>query len=945
VLLGEVGTTGEYTAIGDAVNLASRLEHAAPMGGVLISHDTYHHVRGIFSVREPNPIHVAGRAEPMRVYLVRGVAPRTFRTPTRGMEGACPELVEGVETRMIGREAELEHLQDALHTVLAEGRMRMVTVVGDAGIGKSRLLHEFGHWVEQLPDEVTILKGRATQRISSQPYSLVRDLLASSLGIKSSDSAETAREKLERGVSGLMGKETRMQAHFIGHLIGLDFSESPHLRNLLDDARQIRDRAFHYVTQLFAAATRRPVLLLLDDLHWADDGSLDLIEHLARECRSMGLLIVALTRPDLFERRPAWGDPSTGSGQGHHTRLELRPLSERDSRLMVAEILREVERTPADLRDLVVARAAGNPFYTEELIKMLIEDRVIVRDEEGWSVEPGHLVEVRVPPTLVGVLQARLDGLPPPEREVLQRAAVVGRMFWEGAVEQLDGEADVGEALAALQEKQLIFEQSPSTFAQQREFVFKHAILHDVAYEGVLMRQRRAYHAQVAAWLTAQSGERGAEYAGLIGGHYERAEKRSQAAKWYTRAGRQAQDTYAPQEAIGYYRKALDFSSDESLGISQRIDLFRRLGLMLLWQTQFERATEAYAAMREAAEAAGDLTAQARAWEGLSLVQQRQGCYRAALESAERAAEASATEVSARQAGESAREVLARALSNKGWILSNLGESEAALSLGEQALALGTELGARSVMTDSLNLLGRVHRALGQYERAARYFEQTLELARESDDRVQMGRILTDLGIIAAKSRRDYPKAEALFREALSIVQEIGHRFGEIVILHNLGGVRVDMGEYQEAEADLLQVIDVAERIGWGDLSATYDFLARAYLGQGKVSEALATAKRALELGRESESQEDIGKAWRALGMTLADPLAPESIAIDGERLGVRACFARGLRVFAETGMEDERARTLEAWARYEREHGDGERGAEMEREAREIFARLGIGT
>jgi len=943
VLLGQVGTTFEYTAIGDTVNLADRLESSAPVGGILISHDTYRHVRGIFSVQVPDPIRVTGKSEPVQVYVVQGVKPRTFRVPTRG--------VEGIETRMIGREAELAQLQKALYAVLEGGNMRMVTVVGDAGVGKSRLLYEFRNWVELLPERVITFRGRASQQSSNLPYFLIRDFFASRFEIKNSDNADVAREKLEQGIRRLVSgnaasgdvanedvraKTAEIAAHFIGHLIGLDFSSSPYLRGILGDARQIRDRAFHHITQLFTMATQRSVLLMLDDLHWADDGSLDLLEHLARECRFTPLLIIALTRPELYERRAAWAD------EAHQTRLELRPLSELDSRHLVTEILRGVEQMPADLSDLIVERAAGNPFYTEELIKMLVEDEIIVKEEGRWSVELGRLARVEVPPTLIGVLQARLDRLPPPEREVLQCAAVVGRVFWNGVVEQLRDtisaqESETGQVLATLRGKELIFERVTSTFAGEEEFSFKHSMLHEVTYESVLLRQRRACHTQVAAWLAAQGGERGAEYAGLIGEHYEQAEEQARAAKWYAQAGRQAQDTYAPKAAIGYYQKALAFLPDVPLEAPQRLELYRGLGQMLLWQTQFEAATETYIAMREVAEAAGDLAAQARAWEGLSAVQQMQGDNRAALESAGRAEEI------ARAAGAPGQETLARALWRKGQVSSDLGKAEEALSLGKQALALGGELGAKRIVADSLGLLGWVHQTLGRYEQAAHYFDRALDLACELDDRVLAGRTLTTLGIIAAKSRRDYQKAAAFLHEALSIVQGIGHRFGEIVILHNLAGVWVKLAKYQAAETELRRVISVAESVGWSDLSATYDFLAQAYLGQGKASEALAAAVRALELGQESELQEDIGKAWRALGMVLADALAPESIAIREEMLDARVCFARGLQIFTETGMEDERARTLQAWAKYEIERGDREQGEGMEQEAREILAQLGI--
>jgi predicted ATPase len=552
VLLGQVGTTSEYTAMGDAVNLASRLEHAAPVGGILISHDTYRHVRGLFDAQVLDPITVKGRTEPVQVYVVQGVKSRAFRVPTRG--------VEGIETRTIGRDAEMEQLDQTLNTVIEKREMRRVTLVGEAGVGKSRLLYEFNNRLALSPHDISLFKARADQRTSNLPYFLIRDLLAFQFEIKNSDCAAVAREKLEQGIVGLVGaasSEARVWAHFIGYLIGLDFSESPYIKGIVNDAQQIHDRAFHYFAQFLATVTSPtlaggtvggPAVLFLEDVHWADDGSLDLIERLASECQHVPLLVVALTRPEFFERRRSWESDPT-----HHVRLELRPLSRENGRHLVEEILRQMERLPSDLRDLIVDRAEGNPFYIEELAKMLIEDGVIVKGQDRWQVEPRRLDRVQVPPTLVGVLQARLDGLPTPERKTLQRASVVGRLFWDGAVRKLGPEHDTPgrqpsdalcQALQALNGRELVFERQPSAFAGEQEYIFKHSILYDVTYESVLKQLRRAYHAQVADWLIERSAERSALHAGLIGEHYERAEENVKAAEWYGRAGKQAQATY-----------------------------------------------------------------------------------------------------------------------------------------------------------------------------------------------------------------------------------------------------------------------------------------------------------------------------------------------------------------------------------------------------------------
>ncbi len=941
VLVGAVGTTGEYTAMGDTVNLASRLEHAAPVGGILISHDTYRHVRGIFDVLPLAPISVKGKAEPIQVYVVREAKPRAFRMTTRG--------IEGIETRTIGREAELGHLQAARSAARDDRRTHLVTLVAEAGTGKSRLLYEFQNWLELLPERTLLFKGRATQEMQRLPYALIRNVFASRFEIQDSDRAAVARDKLERGIIEVMSAEdadTSMRAHFIGHLIGFDFSSSPHLQGILGDARQIRDSAFHYTAQFFKAVTRdHMAVLLLEDIHWADDGSLDLIDHVTHEQPDLPLLIIAATRPTLFERRRAWGQ-----GPTTHLRLDVQPLSEQDSRRLVGEILRKAPEIPPALQDLIVGRAEGSPFYVEELIKKLIEDQVIMTGEERWHVELGRLAEVRVPATLTGLIQARLDGLPAPERETLQQASVVGRVFWDNVVARLgrpeasshEPPAATSERLNALRGKELIFRREASAFAEAREYIFKHAILHDVTYESVLKRLRREYHARVAASLIELSGERVGEYAGRIGEHYERADEWALAAEWYGRAGKQAQDTYAPEAAIGYYQKALEFwKKGAGLPVGQavrRYDVYDGLGQVLVTQARYTEAIETYTALRMAAEAAGEAVAQARAWYGLAMAQGNQGDQRAALESAVQA------ETVARAAG--ARSELAKALWMKGRGLFRLGEAEAALALGEQVLALATELGDQRQMASSLNLLGVVHNLLGRYQPAQRCFEDALAVCQALGDRRTVTDLLNNLGVIA-EARGDYGAAFGRYHDALRIAREIGDRDRELVFLSNLGAARIGLGEYETAEADLQEVIKMAGTGGAGGLSDTYHFLAEAYLGQGKVEEALAAAHRALALGQEIGEQAFVSAAWRTLGLVAAR--LPEPIVIEGQRVvqpgryDAVACFAESVRICMEKGMEGERARTLREWAKYELAHGDKARGAAMWQEARELFARLGV--
>lgn len=943
VLLSAVGTRGEFTATGGTVNVAHRLEQAAAVGSILVSHDTYRHVRGIFDVQELELMNVKGHAEPVRTYVVERAKPRAFRLRTRG--------VEGVETHMVGRQSELARLRDALQTVVEDRETQVITIIGEAGLGKSRLLDQFSNEVELLPERVTVFNGRASQWTHGLPYALVRDVFSYRFEIQDSNPPPVAREKLERGMLEFFGdnEEARMRAHFIGHLIGLDFSGSPHLAGILHDAKQVRGRAFHYASQFFSTDARTsPTIIYLDDLHWADDGSLDFVDHLARTCGSVPLLILCFARPDLLERRPAWGE-----GLQTHARLSLAPLTKRESRQLVEEILRYAQSIPHALRELVVSAAEGNPFYVEELIKMLIDQKVIVPAADQWRVDASRLVEVRVPPTLTGVLQARLDALSVWEKTVLQRASVVGREFWDDVLEEFarasgeSGEAGEGDtvttALESLRRKELIYRREASTFAGTGEYTFKHAILRSVTYENVLKRDRRKLHRETARWLTERSGGRVEDYAAVIAEHYERARETTLAAECYGRAGGQAHASYAPEAAIGFYRKALDFMRDAGATVAASLrthatDWYGGLGEVLTMQARYDEALEAFTHMLTAAEQDGNLIAQAHAWNGLTAVKEYQGDNRAALESARRA------ERLAREAGDgaAAQAELAVALNRQGLASHRLGDAAAVMKLGQQILALSETMteGVRHARANGLRLLGVAHETSGRFAEGDECFEQSLALLRELGDRRNIGFMLNNLGVIA-HLRGDYAAAVKRYEDALAIFREIGERTWELPTLGNLAGAQIGLEDYAAAEINLREAIAMTGPAGHFALSMIYCYLAESYWGQGKIAGALEPAHTALALGLKTENQDYIGNAWRTLGLVASRLASP--IHINGQTATPAQCFAESLRVYTDMGAEGERARTLRDWARYEREQGNHETGAAMWHESLEIFTRLNM--
>ncbi len=486
VLLGG-GVDADGSIRGATVNVAARMEQSAPPGRLRISYDSYRHVKGLFEVTEQAPIALKGVEQPMRSFLVDRAKPRVFRVANRG--------IEGVNTRMVGREAELGAVSAAFEFVAASGSARAITIVGDAGIGKSRLLAEFQDTLTM--QTCWLLLARAHPRSALEPYGLLREMLSGQFQFSERDPAADARQKLTDGLARLFPDEGEAPIHLLGHLIGLDFSTSPHVEALLGDERQFTEQAFAAgALCLRRLGQNKAVVMVLDDLHWADVGSIDFFRHILRSNRDMPLLTLMLTRPTLFEQHADWCE-----GEAHHTRLDLGLLDKTFSQELAEVLLQRMDEVPDALRALLTGSAEGNPFYMEELVKMLIDDGVIVAEPDSWRVSPDKLLTAHVPATLLGVLQARLDALAPDERLALQQAAVVGHEFWHQALAAVNPNAV--DALPALLRKQLVVRRDTSTDIDTREYAFQHNLLHQVAYDSVLKGPRQAAHARAGQfWST-----------------------------------------------------------------------------------------------------------------------------------------------------------------------------------------------------------------------------------------------------------------------------------------------------------------------------------------------------------------------------------------------------------------------------------------------------------
>jgi class 3 adenylate cyclase/tetratricopeptide (TPR) repeat protein len=890
-----VSTLGEhaghdFVAVGQTVNRASRLQAAAPADSVLISVDTCRQLRGRFNVERQEPLQLKGIADPVDSYLLLSERPRGFQFDPAGG-------VEGVPTPTVGREIELQTLSEWLFDVVEEQRWRVVTLVGDAGVGKSRLLADFETWLADRPEPVYWFRGRASPAGKNQPNALLRDVLGSRFAISETDPPPVVRSKFEEGFGAAFDDaESVGQVELVAAWLGFDIG-APSVP-LPSDPRGLRDQGTHALAEYFRLLSgRAPVVLLLEDLHWADDGSIRFLDAADADLRSAPMLVVATTRPTLFEVRPRWSE-----GLAHHVRVNVEPLSRRQSRLLLQEILRHVDDPPVELIDLVIATSEGNPFYIEELVTWLIDAGVIVKGESSWRVV-GELVEsVVVPSTLRGVLQARLDALSLDERSLLQRASVVGRVFWDEAVAHLGGgnTPDAGpthlaDVLNRLRGRDLVYEREISAFESAREFLFKHALLRDVAYDGVLRSHRQRFHERAATWLAEVSSRTGRdqEFATLIAEHYDRAGA-PEAAGWYLRAARGAASVFALAESTQLLSRGLEVADDprvrfellalresvldrtgdrvgqardldEMDALADRIEDLRLRILVLLgrarqsfassrYEESSDRAQKAVAAAEEAG--LEQEMAQAQLWLGKSETWRDQS--EPARANLHKSLELGRRLQRATIIGESLRYL--------SMLANNEGHFRDALDLAEQARQVFAADGDIESEGMALAAQATTHFNLGRLDEARTGFEQVLPLFRRSGHRYREAVVLGNLATIASR-QAEIARAEQWARAAVDATREIGDREGVATNMIILAILYTSVSRWPEAEALLTEALAIARDVGVAGVeTSALSQWAVLDLERGNPEDALLRARAAVLAGEQVSSPLDRGHAHLALG-------------------------------------------------------------------------------
>jgi class 3 adenylate cyclase/tetratricopeptide (TPR) repeat protein len=776
VLTGEaavtLGAEGQGMVAGDLVNTASRIQSAAEPGSVLVGGATRRATEAAIAYEAAGEHELKGKAEPVALFRALRV------TANRG--GAQKSV--GLEPPFVGREREMRLVKELFHASAEEGKAQLVSVVGIAGIGKSRIAWEFEKYVDGLADNFWWHRGRCLAYGEGVAYWALAEMVRMRAGIVEEEAPESAIAKLRFSIAEHVNDpdERSWLEPRLAHLLGLAERTAPDREDLFSAWRLFFERL----------AEAGPVVLVFEDLQWADAGLLDFVEYLLEWSRNHPLYVVALARPELLERRP-----TSGAVGRNATTLSLEPLSARAMEQLLDGF---VPGLPGGLREQILDRAEGIPLYAVETVRMLLDRGLLAR--EGDVYRPaGEVGALDVPETLQALVAARLDGLEPEERRLLQDASVLGKSFTKAGVAALSGrsDAEVEPLLVSLVRKEVLGVQADPRSPERGQYSFLQDLLKRVAYETLAKTERKARHLAAAAHLAQAFGAGEQEIVEVVAAHYVDAynlapnaddapEIKARAQEMLTRAGERAASLAANDEAQHYFERAAELSDDPLV----EAQLHERAGRTAYTSGRVEEAMSHFARALELFEAGGMTHPAARVTARLGEAEWRSGHLDEALERMEHAFEV--------LSGDEPDEDLATLAAELGRLHFFKGEPELAAPRVDRAIEIAESLWLPEVLSEALNTQGLIAGYGGRSEQALALIKHSLELALEHDLTRAALRAYNNLGDLL--DRRDrYEEAIELVRPALALARKAGYRMNEWRLLGELGYYLLQTAEWDEA--------------------------------------------------------------------------------------------------------------------------------------------------
>jgi class 3 adenylate cyclase/tetratricopeptide (TPR) repeat protein len=865
-------------ATGEAVNLAARLQQAAMPGEILVGPTAYRLAAGSLVVEDVGPKNLKGLDGPLRAWRVVDM----LDGPGRSLGPRAP---------LVGRESELDLLENTFNRSVRDRRAHLFTIYGEPGVGKSRVAREFLDSVER----ASVLMGRALPYGEGVTYWPLAEMVKAAAGISDDDPLEEAFEKLRECCA----------EEAVADVLGL----AAGLMEALEGERSSQEIAWAASEVMHGIADVQPLILLFEDIHWAEAPLLDLIEHLADFVRAP-LLIVCLARPELLEARPGWG-----GGRVRSTAIELGPLTEEESELLVEKLLAQLAGTsgavPAPLPREVLERTEGNPLFVEETIRMIIE------------AGSGSDAADRVPDSLQALIAARIDHLPPAAKTLLQRASVVGRVFWSGALEYLSPDVEgIGSLLDDLLQREFLLREPRSSISGETAYRFKHLLIREVAYAGLPKLARAQHHARFAEWLAKRTGEELVEI---------RAYHLDQAVEFLVELEGAAPEELAQQTGEALVTAAKRAIAREAYTTARKLALralelrptlsARYVAARAAWRLQDWAAVQVeMAKVRDEAHEQDERVLNALALTALGEASiKREGDVAQA-----RVLVDQALEILANEDDSTAHfDVLVVRATVASW----QGSESDAVRFMERAYVIALDAGRKDQQTIAAQALARTHIMRLELDEAELLLTRALELAGESGSaRGRVSATLTYGWLLAAKGELD--EAESVFEEVRTTAAELGVEPAITSALLHLGSIARLKGDHKRAEKLLREALHMTAARGDRGLLPDYQAVLAATLADlGKVDEA---ERLALESRRNASPQDTSCKIIAATALAAVR-------AAQGRDAEAEDLFHSALELTREGGFEVFEVEPLERMTSFLRDRGRGDEAAPYEARLAEL--------
>ncbi len=824
------GGARNYTAVGDAVNVASRIQGLCDPGAILVDDATYKATRHLFEFGDEHVLKVKGRVEAVRTHYVRGA--RAERGAARGLEGK--------KTPFVGRGTEIAALRSQWVRKSAGG-FEVTAVIGPAGIGKSRLIQELVG-AEGLGAS-RVARGRSYPYASRSPWEPLAELLREIHGIDSGlPAGEAAAVMAAAGAAG-----TDDEGDALSVVLGLPAAENAPISALRPEERTAHIQ--EVIARHLAGRSGDRRLLILEDLHWADHATLGFLEQLAAQPPTGSNVLLLISRPPLPGE-----DALSRLIDSCPDVLMLPPLSTEASRELLDRLL-EPHELPEQLLLRIADRCDGNPLFLEEICRSLFEDGTLTRVGET-VISVGDPSLVQVPDSVESLLSTRIDGLNAESKRVLQYAAIVGRQFWAGVLSDALAGRPVDDELTALENGAVVRKQPLSLVEGDREYVFEHLLMQEVAYEGLLRGMRAELHAAVAEWLDDNlSGELG-EHHDRIAFHFERSDDPPRAVPYLVKAALAARDGGALDDARKLLTRAISLT------------------------TETGQEAQLLTIMEEIAASRGD-------------IQERYECITRLEDLAEESGDP---------------ELLAHVSYRRAHLSLDGGDLSGARELGEEALERYRDLGDVSLEGDAHRLLGRVEHLWGRYPEAEQHYERGLACEREAGDESGQADMYDRLGLVRI-DEGDFVEGLTSMERGREMFAALGQRAQEARVLAHMATARRWMGALDEAEENAREAMDLAQRAGSRRAQSSVEVtlgMIEAAIGREGAEERL---RNAATLGREIGNRSIQARAWLALSDLEEDPVDAEAHV----RRVLKLCQGSGLvhlQIMALTGLAEHALRS-----------------------------------